>query len=132
MNTPTQRPVHRNIAVTDLARYRLPAPGVASILHRISGVALFVLLPVILGLLQMSLKSEVGFTALRNMVWGNFVGKLVLIGLLWALIYHTLAGVRHMIQDGNKWLDAETSKNTALATIGASLALTLLAAWRLW
>jgi succinate dehydrogenase / fumarate reductase, cytochrome b subunit len=132
MNKPLTRPVYRNISVADLARYRLPAPGIASILHRVSGVTLFALLPVILGLLQMSLKSEAGFLALRNMVWGSFIGKLVLLGLLWALIYHTLAGIRHMVQDSNKWLDPITSKNTALAAIGLSIVLTLLAAWRLW
>jgi succinate dehydrogenase / fumarate reductase, cytochrome b subunit len=132
MSDTSQRPIYRNISVTDLARYRLPAPGVASILHRISGVALFVMLPVLLALLQMSLKSEAGFEAFRNIVWGSFLGKLVLIGLLWAIIYHTLAGIRHMIQDGNRWLDLQTSTKTAMGTIGLSIVLTALAAWRLW
>jgi succinate dehydrogenase / fumarate reductase cytochrome b subunit len=132
MSNTSPKPTYRNIAVTDLARYRLPAPGVASILHRISGVALFVLLPVALGLLQMSLKSEAGFDAFRAFVWGNFFSKLVLIGLLWAIIYHTIAGVRHMIQDANKWLDLQTSNMTAVATIVASVVFTLLVVWRVW
>jgi succinate dehydrogenase / fumarate reductase cytochrome b subunit len=132
MSNPSSRPTYRNIAVPDLARYRLPAPGVASILHRISGVALFVLLPLLLGLLQMSLKSEAGFDAFRTFVWGNFLSKLVLIGLLWAIIYHTLAGVRHMIQDKNMWLDLAMSTKTAIGTIAASIVLTLLVVWRVW
>ena len=50
-------------------------------------------------LLQMSLKSEAGLEAFRTIIWGNIVGKIVLIGLLFALIYHMVAGFRHLIQD---------------------------------
>lgn len=132
MENPSQRPVYRNVAVSDLLRYRLPAPGVASILHRISGVALFVMLPVVLALLQMSLKSEAGFLAMSTMVWGSFIGKVVFIGLLWAIVYHTLAGIRHMIQDKNHWLDLPTSTKTAKGTIILSIVLTAIFVWRLW
>jgi len=126
------RPVYRNIGVTDLARYRLPAPGIASILHRVTGVGLFVGMLVILPLLQMSLKSEAGFEAFRAVVWGNPVAKLVLIALLFATVYHLLAGVRHMIQDANRWLDLPTSINTARAVILLSAAVTAIIAARVW
>ena len=125
------RPVYRNIGFGDLAHYRLPIPGIASIVHRATGLALFVSFLFLLAMLQMSLKSEAGFEAFRSVVWGNPIAKLVLIGLLFALIYHLVAGVRHMIQDANIWLDLVAARATAFAVFGISVALTALVVWRL-
>jgi succinate dehydrogenase / fumarate reductase cytochrome b subunit len=125
------RPVYRNIGFADLAQYRLPIPGIASIVHRVTGVALFVAFLFLLAMLQMSLKTEAGFEAFRAVIWGNLFGKLVLIGLLFALIYHLVAGVRHMIQDANLWLDLQTARSTAFAVFVISVVLTALIAWRL-
>lgn len=127
-----QRPVYRNIAMTDLAHYRLPLPGIASIAHRISGVALFVFMIFLLPMLQMSLKSDTGFDAFRSVIWANPIAKIVLLGLLLALVYHLFAGIRHMIQDGNKWLDLDTSKKTAAVVFALSAVVTAVIAWRLW
>lgn len=125
------RPVYRNIDMGDLAHYRLPIIGVASIVHRITGVALFVGLIALLPMLHMSLKSEAGFQAFRTIVWGNAIAKIVLLGLLFAIIYHLIAGVRHMIQDANKWLDLASARSTATAVFVISALLTALVAWRL-
>jgi succinate dehydrogenase / fumarate reductase, cytochrome b subunit len=125
------RPVYRNIGMGDLAHYRLPIIGVASIVHRITGVALFVGLIMLLPMLAMSLKSEAGFEAFRTMVWGNWIAKIVLIGLLFSVIYHLIAGVRHMIQDANKWLDLAAARGTATAVFAISVVLTALVTWRL-
>ncbi|TAG00618.1 MAG: succinate dehydrogenase, cytochrome b556 subunit [Betaproteobacteria bacterium] len=129
---PVDMPTFRNIAVSDLARYRLPLPGIASIIHRITGIALFFGLILLLPMLQMSLKSEAGFEAFRTIVWGNPLAKLVLIGLLFAIIYHLIAGIRHVIQDSGKWLDLQVSRNTASAVFVSSVVLTALIVWRLW
>lgn len=126
-----QRPVYRNIGMGDLANYRLPIIGIASIVHRITGVALFVGLILLLPMLQMSLKSEAGFEAFRTIVWGNWIAKLVLIGLLFAVIYHLIAGVRHMIQDANKWLDLASARSTATAVFVISVVVTAVVVWRL-
>jgi succinate dehydrogenase / fumarate reductase, cytochrome b subunit len=126
-----QRPVYRNIGMGDLAHYRLPIIGVASIVHRITGVALFVGLILLLPMLHMSLKSEAGFEAFRTIVWGNWIAKIVLLGLLFAIVYHLIAGVRHMIQDGNKWLDLSSARNTATAAFVISVIVTALVAWRI-
>lgn len=126
-----QRPVYRNIGMADLSNYRLPIIGIASIVHRITGVALFVGMIFLLPMLQMSLKSEAGFEAFRTIVWGNWIAKLILIGLLFAVIYHLVAGVRHMIQDANKWLDLQAARSTATAVFVVSVVLTALVAWRL-
>ena len=125
------RPVYRNIGFGDLAHYRLPIPGIASIVHRATGLALFVCLLFLLAMLQMSLKSEAGFEAFRSVVWGNPIAKLVLIGLMFALIYHLVAGIRHMIQDANIWLDLAAARSTAFAVFAISVVLTALVVWRL-
>jgi len=126
------RPVYRNIGFAELSNYRLPIPGIASIVHRITGIALFVCLLFLLAMLQMSLKSEAGFEAFRMIVWANPLAKFVLIGLLFALIYHLIAGLRHMVQDANAWLDLPTARATAFAVFGISFVLTALIVWRLW
>jgi succinate dehydrogenase / fumarate reductase, cytochrome b subunit len=125
------RPVYRNIGMGDLANYRLPIIGVASIVHRITGVALFVGLIVLLPMLHMSLKSEAGFEAFRTIVWGNWIAKIALLGLLFAIVYHLIAGVRHMIQDANRWLDLASARNTATAVFVISVIVTALVAWRI-
>jgi succinate dehydrogenase / fumarate reductase, cytochrome b subunit len=125
------RPVYRNIGMGELAHYRLPIIGVASIVHRITGVGLFVGLIVLLPMLHMSLKSEAGFEAFRTMVWGNWIAKIILLGLLFAIIFHLIAGVRHMIQDTTKWLDLGVARSTATAVFILSALLTALVAWRL-
>ena len=125
------RPVYRNIGFGDLAHYRLPIPGIASIVHRVTGLAMFVCLLFLLAMLQMSLKSEAGFESFRSVVWGNPIAKLVLIGLMFALIYHLVAGIRHMIQDANIWLDLAAARSTAFAVFAISVVLTALVVWKL-
>src|SRR4029077_12112587 len=84
-----QRPVYLN-----LVRIRLPLPGIVSILHRISGAALFLFaIPVVLFAMQASVESEDGFASLRSML-ANPLCKLILIGLLWAYLHHFFAGIR--------------------------------------
>jgi succinate dehydrogenase / fumarate reductase, cytochrome b subunit len=126
------RPVYRNIGFAELANYRLPIPGIASIVHRITGIALFVCLLFLLAMLQMSLKSEAGFDAFRSIVWANPLAKVVLIGLLFAVVYHMIAGLRHMVQDANMWLDLPSARATAFAVFVISFVLTALIVWRLW
>lgn len=88
-----ERPVN-----LDLTTLKFPSTAIASILHRISGVALFVLTPVMLYWLYLSLASEVSFSALcaelETPLW-----KATLWVFSTALVYHALAGVRHMVMD---------------------------------
>ena len=126
------RPVFRNIGFAELANYRLPIPGIASIVHRITGIALFVCLLFLMAMLQMSLKSEAGFEAFRSIVWANPIAKIVLISLLFAIVYHMFAGLRHMVQDTNAWLDLPVARATAFAVFGLSVLVTALIVWRLW
>jgi succinate dehydrogenase / fumarate reductase, cytochrome b subunit len=125
------RPVYRNIGMGDLANYRLPIIGVASIVHRITGVALFLGLILLLPMLHTSLKSADGFETFRTVVWGNWIAKIILLGLLFAIVYHLIAGVRHMIQDAGRWMELAPARMTASAAFAISALLTALVAWRL-
>jgi len=101
-----KRPEFRNInAFSDLPSYRLPAAGIVSILHRISGVLMFLLLPFIIWLFDTSVSSEISFgrftaafTAGIGFVPG-FLIKLVTLALIWAYLHHFIAGVRHVWMD---------------------------------
>ena len=129
---PRTRPVFRNIGFVDLVHYRLPLPGIASIVHRVTGIALFVCLLFLLAMLQMSLKSEAGFDAFRSIVWANPFAKVVLIGLLFALVFHLVAGLRHLVQDTTLWMELPSGRASAFAAFAISIALTALVVWRLW
>jgi succinate dehydrogenase / fumarate reductase cytochrome b subunit len=129
-----KRPEFRNIhAFRDLPTYRLPAAGWVSILHRISGVLMFVLLPFVIWLFDMSISSEYSFATFRkafNVGIGfvpGFVIKLVVLGLIWAYLHHFIAGVRHLRMDVSH---AAVSKQSGTATakwvLILSIALTVL------
>src|SRR3954463_2761681 len=103
MTVAQKRPEFRNIhAFKDLPTYRLPAAGIVSILHRISGVLMFVLLPFIIWMFDTSVSSEISFArfsfAFGNGVLGILV-KLLALGLLWAYLHHFIAGLRHVWMD---------------------------------
>ena len=92
----------------NLFTIRLPINAVVSILHRASGVGLFLALPLILLALQYSVRSPKSYAILTNLLDTWFV-KLVLVGLSWAFFHHFFAGIRHLLQDIH-WM---TSLNNA-------------------
>jgi len=99
------RPEFRNInALTDLPTYRLPAPGWVSILHRISGVLMFLLLPLIIWMFDTSVSSELSFArfkAVFNQGASGVIMKLIALALIWAYLHHFIAGLRHLYMDIN-------------------------------
>ena len=122
-----RRPVYLN-----LVRIRLPLPGIVSILHRISGAALFLFaIPVVLFAMQASVESEDGFASLKSML-ANPLCKLILIGLLWAYLHHFFAGIRYLLIDLHVGDDLAHARQSSVAVLGASLVLTLIIAVRLW
>jgi succinate dehydrogenase / fumarate reductase cytochrome b subunit len=82
----------------DIAKIRLPVPGIVSILHRVSGVVLFLSLPPLIYLLQGSLSAADQFDAYRALITYPLV-KLVLLLLLWAFLHHVCAGIRFLLLD---------------------------------
>ncbi len=89
----TNRPVN-----LDLSTIHFPMPAIASILHRISGIIVFVGIAFLLYGLDVSLSGEEGFSAVAGLM-DHFLAKLVVWGTLAALAYHLVAGVRHLIMD---------------------------------
>jgi succinate dehydrogenase / fumarate reductase, cytochrome b subunit len=82
----------------DLGSLKYPPMAIVSILHRVSGVVLFLLLPVMLFILGQSLQSEVTFLHLKD-VLAHPCYKVVMWGFGAALIYHVIAGIRHLMMD---------------------------------
>ena len=125
-----KRPEFRNInAFTDLPTYRLPAPGWVSILHRISGVLMFVLLPLIIWLFDTSVSSEISFARFRNAFEngpGGVLLKLIALSLIWAYLHHFIAGVRHVWMDvSHAAVSKQRGASSAKFTLIASLVLTV-------
>lgn len=89
---------HKRPVNLDLASLKFPSTAIASILHRITGVALFVLMPVMLYLLNQSLHSEASFAELKIQL--QYPGwKFILWSFSSALTYHLFAGIRHLLMD---------------------------------
>ncbi|MCU0952935.1 MAG: succinate dehydrogenase, cytochrome b556 subunit [Burkholderiaceae bacterium] len=125
------RPQFRNIHVSQIVKYSLPPAGMVSILHRISGAALFLCLPLLLWLFDLSLISELSFARLKE-VAGQWWMKVILLGLIWAFLHHLVAGVRYLVLDLHVGLDKAPSRSSAIAVFAVSLVLTLVAALRLF
>lgn len=122
-----RRPVYLN-----LVAIRLPLPGIVSIMHRISGAALFLFgIPVLLAILQASLGTPESFAALKA-VFANPLVKLIVLGLVWAYLHHFCAGIRYLLIDLHIGDDLAPARRSSVVVLVVSLALTLIVAVRLW
>ena len=127
-----QRPEFRNIhALKDLPSYRLPPAGWVSILHRVSGALMFLLLPFIIWMFDTSLTSEysyarfsAAFSVGLGFVPGWFI-KLVALALIWAYLHHLIAGLRHLWMDATHAVSKEFGRNSAIVTLALSLGLSV-------
>ena len=113
----------------NLLQIRLPIGGWVSILHRATGVLLSVLVPVLLYGLMRSLESPEGFAEVRGFLTGG-VGWLIALLVIWAVLHHLLAGLRHLALDIGWGKARERSRQTAWFTLGLAIALMLLIAAR--
>ena len=135
---PQERPVYRNIHVSQIVSYRLPPAGIVSILHRVSGVLMFLLLPFVIWLFDVSLTSEISyerFTSTFVAGFGFLPGwfmKLVALALIWAYLHHFIAGVRHLWMDMTHSVSKEQGQISAWVTLGSSAVLTLALAFKLF
>jgi succinate dehydrogenase / fumarate reductase cytochrome b subunit len=125
------RPEFRNIHVTDLMNYRMPLASVVSILHRISGLFLFLMLPFILYLLDQSLISESTFAYMKGLVEPWFV-KLIILAMSWAYLHHFCAGIRHLVMDMHIGLDKDSARQSASGVFFVSLPLAAVVALKLF
>ena len=115
----------------DLFRIRMPIPAFVSILHRVSGAILFLLIPCLLYLWQTSLQSPETFASLAAFMKHPLM-KLVMIGLLWAYLHHFCAGIRHLALDLHYGTTLETARATSWVVIGVSVFLTIVFGALLW
>lgn len=121
-----KRPQFRNIHITDLAfNYRMPLAAKVSIMHRISGAFIFLLLPFILYLLDKSLTSEGTYEYFRGYVAHPLV-KLTVWLLVWAYLHHFCAGLRHLVMDTHVAATKEGARKSAIAVLAVSLPLAVL------
>ena len=123
---PKARPKH-----LALATIRLPLPGWVSIMHRVSGAALFLALPFLLWILDKSLHTEVGYDVLAGLLKAWWI-KLALFLLLWGYLHHFCAGIRYLFLDMHQGIDLASARMTAGAVYFVSMPLALLAGWRLF
>ncbi len=123
---PNPRPKYLN-----LLEIRLPVPAFVSIVHRVTGVALFLLIPLLLYWLQLSLDSPQSFAVFTSAV-AHPVMKLVLIGLIWAYLHHFCAGIRHLALDLHYGVSLEAARATSWAVLAVSIALTLVFGALIW
>ena len=110
-----------------LHEIRLPIAGFVSILHRVSGAGLFLLLPWLIYLFELSLKSPESFVRFQSYVSHPFV-KLILFGLIWAFLHHFCAGIRFLLLDLHVGIEKQQSQTSAKAVLAVSLALSLIVA----
>lgn len=126
-----KRPVYTNIHITQIVGYRLPPAGIVSILHRISGLLMFLLLPFVIWMLDSSLSSEISFESFTNVFLAGVAGipgwfvKLVALALIWAYLFHFIAGVRHLWMDATHSVSKAQGHSTAVVTLALSVLLTL-------
>ena len=107
----------------DLTTIRLPLPGVLSILHRVSGAVLFLLLPVLIWLFQNSLLSPETYADALSVVRHPLV-KLILFGLIWLYMHHFCAGIRYLLLDLHKGVDLASARRSSKIVFAVSLLLT--------
>lgn len=125
------KPVFRNIGLAQLIKYRLPWAGKVSILHRISGAALFLLLPFILYLFDQSLASELSFMQFQSFT-DHFLVKLICLGLIWSFLHHFCAGIRYLLLDLEIGVEKIPAQQSAILVLVVSLALTALVGAKLF
>ncbi len=136
-NTAKQRP-GENMRLIDALGYRLPLAGLVSILHRVSGLVMFVLMPFIIWMFDTSVSSEISYSEFTSVfvagtgVLPGWFFKLVALALIWAYLHHLIAGLRHLWMDATHAVSLEFGRQSAVVTLVVSLALTFALALKLF
>lgn len=115
----------------NLFTIRFPIPAIASILHRVSGVILFLAIPLILCALKSSLMSEQDFNDIHQALDGP-IPKFILWALLSSFIFHFVAGIRHLLMDINIGVELKSGRLGAIAVFAIAILLIVLTGIWLW
>lgn len=109
--------------LVDATQYRLPLAAKVSILHRASGIIMFVLMPLVIWMFDTSLTSEISFESFTA-AFNSSLMKLFCLALIWSFLHHFCAGVRHLWMDFTHSVTKEQGHSSAIATFAVSLPLT--------
>lgn len=109
----------------DLTTINLPLPGKVSILHRVSGVGLFLCLPLLLWLFSASLTSPETFATFKS-ISSNLLVKAVMAGLIWSFVHHFCAGIRFLLLDLHVGIEKQAARKSAGIVFAVSIPLTLI------
>jgi succinate dehydrogenase / fumarate reductase cytochrome b subunit len=121
----------RNIGLSSLMKYRFPVTAIASILHRASGLILFIAIPFLLWAFHASLASSASFAHIQACLSSPFA-KIWVTLVIAALVYHLLAGIKHLIMDLGYWEGKTSGRVASYAVILISLIVIVLLGVRLW
>ncbi len=124
----TERPVYLSLSP---ANFRWPVTAIASITHRITGVALFAGTAYLLYLLGLALESPAGFEQAREVLNAPFASFLMLL-VLAALAYHFFAGIKHLVMDLHYWYSMEAGRISSISVFVLTGVATLLAGVWIW
>ena len=116
----------------DLRTIKQPLPAITSILHRISGVALFFGAIFMMYALSLSLESQAGFDQAAAMLSESFIAKFIAWGLTSALLYHFCAGIKHLVMDAGYCEEIESGRAAAKVTLVIAVVAILLAGVWIW
>lgn len=122
---------HKKPKNLNLFTIHFPIPAIVSILHRISGVILFLLIPLLLWGFNLSLASQQNFNDLHNFLTQP-VSKFIIWCVLAAFIYHFVAGIRHLLMDIHIGEELKSGRLTANLTLIISILLIILTGVWLW
>lgn len=126
-----KKPIKKRPKNLNLFTIRLPINAVVSIMHRASGMVLFLMLPAVLWVFQQSLASEARYQHIAS-GFQHWTFKLILIGVAWAFFHHLFAGIRHLAMDVH-WMTslqkARFSSRVVLGLVGVSV---VIFAWCIW
>ncbi|EAZ97862.1 succinate dehydrogenase, cytochrome b556 subunit [Marinobacter sp. ELB17] len=122
----SKRPVN-----LDLGKFHFPLPAIVSILHRVSGIIIFAGVAFMLYGLDLSLSGEEGYGHVSELLSG-FFAKLIIWGILSALLYHLVAGIRHLLLDMGIGEELESGLVAAKVTLAIAIILIVLAGVWVW
>ena len=117
------RPVFLN-----LLQIQMPVAAVLSVLHRLSGVVLILLIPAALYWLQLSVSSQVGFQSAFSL-FSSKAGQAILFVLLWGLLHHFFSGVRFLLIDVEQGVDKQSARLSAWLVLLLAPCVSLLLVW---
>jgi succinate dehydrogenase / fumarate reductase cytochrome b subunit len=104
--------------------YRLPWAGKVSILHRISGLMLFIALPFLLYIFELSISSEISFAKFQDFIQSPII-KLIILALSWGYLHHFCAGIRFLLLDMHKGIEKHQIQKSAVSVLIVSISLTV-------